>query len=436
MSVLADKLRALEAIVGESRLVTSTDGVADYRVDGQQPIGVVRPRTAEQMSAVLKSATEAGFSVLVRGAGRHLHLGAPPEPIGVVLLTTDLDEIVEHDAENLTITAQAGTTLRALQQAAQARGQLLPLDPPGGDEATIGGIAATHLTGPLRASYGAPRDLILGVRVALADGTRIRCGGKTVKNVAGYELRRLFVGSLGTLGVIDEVTVRLVPAPTARVMLAATASLASARSLTLDLLHSPLDVATIELANIEAVRRMRLSLPLTLDASARVCFVGLLGDGAALARQEREIRTRVEGAVAPLEGDDAEAAFRALRECPYPGEGEVIARAGVPISSVSSLLELVSAWEGWWVVARAGAGTVYAGAPAGAPMEESETRLRAFREAAQRAGGYAVLEAGSVELKRRFAVWDEAPDADLMRQLKEAYDPQRTLGCGRYLPGV
>jgi glycolate oxidase FAD binding subunit len=433
MTALADKLRALEAIVGESRLVTSTDGVADYRVDGQQPLGVARPRTPEQVAELLRSASEAGLSVLVRGAGKHLHLGAPPEPIGVVLLTTDLDEIIEHDAENLTITAQAGTTLAALRKIAQDRGQMLPLDPPGGDEATIGGIAATNLTGTLRARYGAPRDLILGVRVALADGSPIRCGGKTVKNVAGYELTKLFVGSLGTLGAIYEVTVRLVPAPAARVMLAAALAPARVRALAAELLRSPLDVATLDLANTEAVRRMRLSLPLALDSDLAVCFIGLLGDEAALARQERELRARVDGAVARLNGDEADVAFRALRDLPSPRDNDVVARAGVPISTSPLLLEMVSAWEGWWAAARGGAGPVYAGPPDGAAVEEVEGRLRELREAAEREGGYTVLEAGPLELKRRFAVWGDVPNADLMRQLKEAYDPNRTLGCGRYV---
>ena len=150
MGALAEKLRALEAIVGDEHLLTATEGVGEYRLEEQQPLGVVSPGTPEEVAAVLRAAAEGGFSVLLRGAGRHLHLGAPPEAVGLVVSLARLGQIVEYDAENLTITAQAGVTLEALQRAAGERGQVLPLDPPGGDGATLGGVVAANLAGTLR----------------------------------------------------------------------------------------------------------------------------------------------------------------------------------------------------------------------------------------------------------------------------------------------
>ena len=198
MGALSDKLRALEGIVGEEHLLTATEGVGEYRLEGQQPVGVVSPGTPEEVAAVLRAA--AGFSVLLRGAGRHLHLGAPPTAVGLVVSLARLDRIVEYDAENLTITAQAGVTLEALQRAAGERGQMLPLDPPGGDGATLGGVVAANLAGTLRMRYGPPRDLTIGLRVALADGSLVKTGGKTVKNVAGYELTKLLSDRTGRWG--------------------------------------------------------------------------------------------------------------------------------------------------------------------------------------------------------------------------------------------
>jgi len=442
MGALTDKLRDLEGIVGEAHLLTATELVGACRVDGQQPLAVVSPGTPEEVAAVLRAAAGAEFSVLLRGAGRHLHLGAPPTAVGLVVSLARLDGIVEYDAENLTITAQAGVTLEALQRMVRERGQMLPLDPPGGDGATLGGIAATNLAGPLRMRYGSPRDLVIGLRVALAEGALaegalVKTGGKTVKNVAGYELSKLFVGSYGTLGAICEATVRLAPAPEATAVVAAALPPERAREIVGELLASPLEVSTLDVANEAAVGRMRASLPLTIGAQTRVLFVGLMGDGAAVARQERDIRAMVGSGCARLDGDEAAQVWEGLREAPYPnGPGAVVARASVPLARTGEVVEMVTGWEGWWALARAGDGVVYAGPPEGAGPAEAEENLRSLRALVGQSGGYVMLEAGPAELKRSFTVWGEVANQDLMRGLKEAYDPTGTLGCGRYLPGV
>ena len=437
MGGLTDRLRAVEGIVGEAHLVTATEGVGEYRVEGQQPVGVVSPGTPEEVAAVLRAAAEGGLSVLLRGAGRHLHLGAPPEAVGLVVSLARLDQIVEYDAENLTITAQAGVTLEALQRAAGERGQMLPLDPPGGDGATLGGVAATNLAGTLRMRYGSPRDLAIGLRVALADGSLVKTGGKTVKNVAGYELSKLFVGSYGTLGAICEATVRLAPAPEARAVLAASLPPERARAMAGELLASRLEVTAVDVANEAGVKRARALLPLSVGPERRVVFVGLMGDRAEIDRQERDIRRMVGEGCARLDGEEGAAVWRGLREGPYPtGPEAVVARAGVPPARALDVLEMVTGWEGWWALARPGDGFVYAGPPVGLEQAGAEQRLASLRTMARESGGHVMLEAGPVELKRNFAVWDEVGNLDLMRSLKEAYDPARSLGCGRYLPGV
>jgi glycolate oxidase FAD binding subunit len=164
---------------------------------------------AYELAAAL---AEADTSVRVRGAGTKL-AWARGEP-GVELSTESHADIVEHNVGDLTAVLQAGVPLsRAQRQFAEA-GQMLAVDPPG-DGATIGGVVATNDSGPLRARYGGVRDLVVGMRVALADGTVAKSGGKVIKNVAGYDLAKLFVGSFGTLGAILEVSVRLHPLPPA-----------------------------------------------------------------------------------------------------------------------------------------------------------------------------------------------------------------------------
>jgi glycolate oxidase FAD binding subunit len=172
---------------------------------------VKRPKTYEKAARELHDLAAKGI-VMPRGGGTKLEWGAPGAP-QAVLSTEKLDAIVEHNVGDLTAVVQAGVPLARLQEELAAHGQMLALDPAPADGATIGGVLATADSGPLRHRYGGPRDLVLGMTVALSDGTLARSGGKVIKNVAGYDLAKLFTGSFGTLGVILEVALRLHPIP-------------------------------------------------------------------------------------------------------------------------------------------------------------------------------------------------------------------------------
>ncbi len=173
-----------------------------------------RPATREELAAALGAAGEAGRPVRIAGAGTKAGWGAGADggAAAIELSTVGLDRIVEHNAGDLTAVLEAGVPLARAQEAFASEGQMLALDPPGAG-ATIGGVVATGDTGPLRARYGGPRDLVVGMRVALSDGTIAKSGGKVIKNVAGYDLAKLFTGAFGTLGAILEVAVRLHPLP-------------------------------------------------------------------------------------------------------------------------------------------------------------------------------------------------------------------------------
>jgi glycolate oxidase FAD binding subunit len=169
------------------------------------------PSSVEELADELRSADESGRTVRLRGAGTKLGWPADAEAT-VELSTVGLDEIVEHNAGDLTAVLEAGVPLARAQELFADKGQMLALDPPG-PGATIGGVVATNDSGPLRARYGGVRDLVVGVKVALADGTLAKSGGKVIKNVAGYDLPKLFAGSYGTIGAITELSVRLHPLP-------------------------------------------------------------------------------------------------------------------------------------------------------------------------------------------------------------------------------
>jgi len=438
MGALSSALRELEAIVGEGNLLTGTEEVTAYRLEGQMPLAVAFPRSPQQVAALLKAASTAGLSVLIRGAGRHLHLGAPPGPIGLVVSLERLDHILEYDADDLTITVEAGVTLEALQRVVGQKGQIAPLDPPGPHSATIGGIAATNLTGPLRLRHGSLRDLVLGLRVALCDGSVVKTGGRTVKNVAGYDLTKLFVGSLGTLGAICQLTLRLVPLLEARAIIIAPLPASQAAEGASQIAGSWLEPASLEIADPRAVERLRGSLPMTTARDRWLVFTGLLGDPEAIAGQEREIRSLLSDGCVRVDGEGADRAWQELRSLAYPSHPmAALLRVCVPMARVAEVMDLISSWEGWWTLARPTQGTIYVGLSQEGDMSQTKQRLVRLRKQAEERGGFAILEFGPPELKRDFPVWGDQPaNLDLMTSLKHSYDPAGILGCGRFLPGL
>jgi glycolate oxidase FAD binding subunit len=207
-------LRSLADVVGEAHCLGGADR-APYVVDGRTPCGVVFPGSAEEVARVVRVAATAGVPVVPWGGGTQMHRGAPPADGAVVLGLRRLDRVLEHEPADLTATAEAGITVDLLQAALGARGQWLPLDPPAPAETTLGGVLAANLSGPRRHGYGTARDHVIGIRVVTADGQLVRAGGKVVKNVAGYDLAKLYIGSRGTLGIVVDATLKLRPCPEA-----------------------------------------------------------------------------------------------------------------------------------------------------------------------------------------------------------------------------
>ncbi|MFI5080286.1 MAG: FAD-binding oxidoreductase, partial [Streptosporangiales bacterium] len=217
-------LRALAAACPAARAADASDAVA-----GVTPRYAASPASVAEASAVMRVAAEQALTVVPRGSGSRLDWGAPPRRCDLVVDTLRLDQVVEHAAGDLVARIQAGAGMRRLGEVLAAAGQQLALDPPPGDgpagqqpaggepasTGTVGGTLATGTAGPRRLRYGTPRDLVIGITVVRADGTVASSGGKVVKNVAGYDLGKLFAGSYGTLGLIVEAVFRLHPLPAA-----------------------------------------------------------------------------------------------------------------------------------------------------------------------------------------------------------------------------
>ncbi len=237
-------------------------------VGGRPARFVAEPASTAEASALLRAAAGLDLSVLPRGSATRLSWGDPPHGCDLIVSTRQLDQVIEHAAGDLVVTVQAGVALDALQQRLAAEDQRLALDPPGG--ASVGGLIATNATGPLRFRYGAPRDLLIGITIVRADGTIAKAGGKVVKNVAGYDLGKLFAGSYGTLGLIIEATFRLHPLPAAvQWVVVETDDAGTAAALVLSAARSPVAPSAIELERPSAGGPVTVSVLLEGDETER-----------------------------------------------------------------------------------------------------------------------------------------------------------------------
>ena len=212
MSSLNQLCEDLVQIVGDAGMLPD-DQLNHYAIDGIDPQAVVLPRSTHEIQEVLGYAADRELSVITAGGGTKLGIGNPPEGVDLILSTSRLDQVLEYEPADLTVTVEAGIRLAALQAKLAEHGQYFPLDPPYADRCTIGGITATNASGPSRLRFGSARDLVLGMRVVQSSGTVVKSGGKVVKNVAGYDLNKLYLGSFGTLGILTEISLKLQPLP-------------------------------------------------------------------------------------------------------------------------------------------------------------------------------------------------------------------------------
>jgi glycolate oxidase FAD binding subunit len=415
-------------------------------VDGMRIARRVTPTTPDELAAALHEADAAGARVIPLGGGTQLDLGMPPRAADLGLETRGLDRIVEYEPADLTVTVEAGISLRELQRVLGVQGQHLALDPSVGPDATIGGVIATNASGPLRLAHGTARDLVIGTRVANPDGTLTRAGGRVVKNVAGYDLNKLHIGALGTLGVLVELSFKLAPLPPAAATIAAWfGGLDGVASALASLVRSSLGPLAVELLN--APFAQAAGLPAATAPYLLVVRVG--GYPAAVARLEHDVAALLAThGGAPLEESTSAASgspplWDALATARlHARDLPVVLKATAPIAQVPALVARLQTDLGTpdapaqpllW--AHAGSGVVYAACP----TPPAASVLAALRQAIVRLGGNAalVVERCPVATKAELDVWgDVGTSLALMRALKTALDPNGTLNPGRYVGGI
>ena len=393
--------RLAEAVGDDAREAADSD-----RVGGMRPRWVASPADEAGVAAVLRVAHEHGLAVVPRGSGSKLSWGADPERLDVVLDLSRLDGLVEHAAGDLIAVVGAGRPLDALQHDLSSAGQWLAVDP--ARRGTVGGLVATATSGPTRLLHGPVRDLVIGATMVRADGVVARSGGKVVKNVAGYDLGKLVTGAYGTLGVLTQVAVRLHPLPEAsRWVTAPVTSSAHAADLVQRVLHSHLVATAAELdrpAGGEGTFSVRL-------------------DGIAPG-----VEVRTEGALALL-GAGASASADAPSWWGSEPDGDALLKITHEAASLAAALDAAS---GLAVRGSAAVGTLYASCPA-SELQAAVARLRA---AAHGFGGAVVVIDAPAEVKATLDVWGPVRGLDLMRRVKDRFDPTRVLSPGRFVGGI
>jgi glycolate dehydrogenase FAD-binding subunit len=424
---------ALAALVGADRVSDDPALLAGAAVDGQAPRWVVRPASVEQVSGVLALAWDETLAVVPRGSGTSLDLGAPPARFDVALDLRGLDRVLEDNPEDLTVSVEAGVTLGELDARLGTRRQFLPLDPPRGAARTVGGVTATNASGPLRCRYGTMRDLLLGVRFVQADGVVTWGGARVVKSVTGYDVPKLMVGALGTLGVLVELTLRLHPEPEAtRSTVVAFPDVDAAQTFITAVLDS-----TIQPSRLEFVSQRAAGVPALPDGGAFVA-VSLGGVEAAVAAQEAAL-----GSLAASAGgatDSLPDGWWARYAASIAG-GAMVIRVATLASHVAATTRAIErAFGSGEVPAVAGAAAVGSLVAFGASPGASELRqaVNAIRDFVAPLGGHAVLARAPQAARVGLDPWGpiDRGALGLMRGLKDEFDPKRVLNPGRFVGGL
>jgi glycolate oxidase FAD binding subunit len=421
-----------DALVAACPVVRSADSAADA-IAGVVPSFVAFPASTEEASALLRVAAAYDLAVVPRGAGTGLDWGTPPSACDLIIDLQAMDQVLEHAAGDLVARVQAGATIGHLASVLASAGQELALDAP--SDATVGGVVATGTAGPRRFRYGSPRDLLIGITIVRADGVVAHSGGKVVKNVAGYDLGKLFCGSQGTLGLITEATFRLHPRPAAEAWVTGdfgSFDLAGAASAVAAAAGSALVPSAVELSWSAAFLRMGVLLEGTPSGVAE------------RAKQMTELLA-AEGAtpVAAM----SETPLRWWEQLPASDPPGTVVRVTFWVRQLAGVLDAlatagVSAGIRPAVSGPAGAGVLYAHLDPAAGDDTAARFVRALRDRlegvfAASADGSGLVRGGVAVLAAPAAVLAiagpdrPAPGLDLMRAVKDQFDPGHRMFPGR-----
>ena len=427
-----DVAKRLSAIVGEENVSLSTDLPLTPSPHLLMPAPLlVSPASIVETGEVMKLATSEGWNVVPSGAGMWLDVGNPLGRVELIVSTARLNRILDHEPLDLVASTEAGVRLDVFNERLEQGRQWLPLDPPDDGRATIGGVVATGVSGAQRCGYGQPRSFVIGMRVVLADGRTVKAGGRVVKNVAGYDLCKLFSGSFGTLGIICEVTFKLRPLPAKQVTLIAAGGLASLSEAARNVYRAGLFPAGLELISGPMANDLGGALP--HDTQLLIRFAGI---EKTVDYQVDKTATLVKSSgVAGMEiNENDRALWRRLQELSLGRSGATTIRMNLKPSQLKEALNLIEANQGvsrhWH--AGIGDGRLRVIDSDGNSPDECIRNLTTLRHAVEALGGSLVIENMPPGIRNRIDSWGYNRAADLMKRVKQQLDPARLFSTGRF----
>ncbi len=474
-------INELSGIIGREQIKSEPDAVAKYSVDDLTPRAVVFPANTKEVSEVMRCAHKNDISMVVWGSGTKMGMGNPPKNLDLVLCTKRMNHMLDVDVANLTITVEAGVKFRDIQARLGTQedrcylpiedleteadeficsdrshsGCFLPIDPLYAEKATIGGIIAANSTGPRRLLYNLPRDQILGVRFVTPQGDIIGSGGKTVKNVSGYDISKLMLGSFGSLGVITEITLRLLPLPEKMETVAISfGSFADAAACAEKIFETTLLPAAVEVMNDTACEALGMQdVPKVakggcLLAAAFEAFTPavermkkeILEMGKAIGSDDDAVFSEDDHRVFWLKVSDINSTLKTK------SPGLIGVKYNYPISEWKGLLEFAkdtldkSGLE-FSVQAHSGNGishiNLLLAKDDSDAVEKGVKALDQLLEKCLSVEGNMVVQNAPVELKNKLKVWGK-PGSDFvaMKRIKEEIDPAGIMSKGRYIGGL
>lgn len=480
MVELEKALEELIRIAGPDRLKTEPSVIAQYAVDGVIPKAVVFPKDTRMVAALVQCACRGNLAIVPWGSGTKMAMGNPPKRLDLVVCMARMNHMLDVDTANLTITVEAGVKFRDVQARLATEedrcylpledlkteagefvcsdrshsGCFLPMDPPFSEKATLGGIVATNTTGPRRLLYGLPRDLVLGVRFVTPKGDIIGAGGKTVKNVSGYDVSKLMIGSLGSLGILCEMTLRLLPLPEKmQTLLFSFDSFSDAGAFAAAILGTKLLPAAVEVANKAAIENMDLRGSLDFSPGSHVVMVALEAFDEAVARMHKELLAMAQHFKAKghsLVQEDKHRLFwltvGELQGSAHQRFPRLVAlQLNYPLSAWKALFEfadktLSQARLDHTMLCHAGNSATLINLLSGTEGTDDKPLIEAVQTLlaeCRKAGGNLVVQRAPADLKKALPVWGEpGSDLPLMKSIRVELDPFGVMNPGRSAVGL
>jgi glycolate oxidase FAD binding subunit len=410
---------------------------ATMTIDDFGPLPLHRPSSTGELSAQIRHAASSAAALYPIGGQTMLALGNTPAKHGHAIDMRGLAQVIDFPARDMTITVQAGITIRQLQEIIAPENLRLPIDVAQADRATLGGVIAANVSGPRRFGYGTLRDYVIGISALNDEGNEFKAGGRVVKNVAGYDLCKLLVGSLGTLGIITQATLKLKPLAEEQAILCLTCDAPQLEALLANVNATRTRPVCVDLLNRTASRVVFQHAGLSAPDAPWMVLVGYEGNADAVTWQVQQlvkevgtqcrVDARVDYSAEPLCHSLIE--FAALPEFP------IAFKATMLPSAVAAFC--IAADGETALCAHAGNGIVYGQRPATLTSTQAATMLTTWRERAQQGQGSVIVQRCPAGWKAMLSVWGPTPnDAWLMREVKAKFDPKGIFNPGRFIDGI